>query len=309
MLRRFSLLVALMVALAMVLAMPVFANYLPTMPPASGIFGKVCTASPSFNDGYHWDDPATPTIDERDIPEHYTMPSPMPGYTAGDTLDYHWVWVNGMYDYVIWEFKNSVYGVRVYPSQDHGPYLGMEFDEYTVYGSNDQVTWNLATQTALYYDNINNIRTHDGVKDYTFNDAAYKYKYIKIAATHDGDFELDAVEALMIKMIKVSIDIKPGSFPNSINLGSKGNVPVAILSSPAFDATTVDRNTVIFAGASPLSIGQTPEDVNGDGLLDVVLHFKTQDLNLQPGDTEACLTGKTLAGQDIEGCDSVRIVK
>ena len=107
----------------------------------------------------------------------------------------------------------------------------------------------------------------------------------------------------------VTIDIKPGSFLNSINLRSKGNVSVAILSDSTFDATTVDRDTVVFAGAFPLPIGQTPEDVNGDGLLDVVLHFKTQDLNLQPGDTEACLSGKTLDGQDIEGCDSVCIVK
>lgn len=109
--------------------------------------------------------------------------------------------------------------------------------------------------------------------------------------------------------IKVNIDIKPGSFPNSINLGSKGNVPVAILSDPTFDATTVDRSTVVFAGASPLPIGKSPEDVNGDGLLDVVLHFSTQSLNLQLSDTEACLTGKTLGGQDFKGCDSVRIVK
>ena len=109
--------------------------------------------------------------------------------------------------------------------------------------------------------------------------------------------------------IPVFIDIKPGSFPNSINLMSKGNVPVAILSSPTFDATTIDRNTVIFAGVSPLPIGQTSQDVNGDGLMDIVLHFNTRDLNLQLGDTEACLTGKALSGQEFESCDSVRIVK
>ncbi len=112
-----------------------------------------------------------------------------------------------------------------------------------------------------------------------------------------------------VVVIPVPIDIKPGSFPNSINLKSKGNVPVAVLSSPTFDATTVNRNTVVFAGVPPLPIGKSSEDVNGDGLLDLVLHFKTQDLNLQPGDTEACLSGKTLDGQDIEGCDSVRIIK
>lgn len=107
----------------------------------------------------------------------------------------------------------------------------------------------------------------------------------------------------------VTIDIKPGSNPNSINRKSKGKVPVAILSSPTFDATAIDRNTVLFAGASPLPIGKSPKDVNGDGLLDVVLHFKTRDLDLQRSDTEACLHGYTLDGQEFEGCDSVRIVK
>jgi len=110
-------------------------------------------------------------------------------------------------------------------------------------------------------------------------------------------------------ILNVGIDIKPGSFPNPINLESKGNVPVAILSSPTFDAATVDRGTVEFAGAPGLPIGGSPEDVNGDGLIDVVLHFETQDLDLQPDDTEACLTGKTLSGQEFKGCDSVNIVK
>ncbi len=106
----------------------------------------------------------------------------------------------------------------------------------------------------------------------------------------------------------VDIDIKPGSLPNSINLRNKGNVPVAVLSTQNFDATTVDRNTVVFAGATALETGGAPEDVNGDGLLDVVLHFKTSELNLASDSTEACLYGMTLSGQRFQGCDSVQIV-
>ena len=51
------------------------------------------------------------------------------------------------------------------------------------------------------------------------------------------------------KTLTVVIDIKPGSFPNSINLGSGGNVPVAICSTLDFDATTVDPLTVTLASA------------------------------------------------------------
>ncbi|MBI3663134.1 MAG: hypothetical protein HY234_08815 [Acidobacteria bacterium] len=49
-------------------------------------------------------------------------------------------------------------------------------------------------------------------------------------------------------VIRVEIDIKPDSFPNSINLGSGGTVPVAIFSSPSFDARTIDPLTVSLAG-------------------------------------------------------------
>lgn len=104
------------------------------------------------------------------------------------------------------------------------------------------------------------------------------------------------------------IDIKPGSDPNSINRKSKGHVPVALLSDRTFDATTTDQNTVTFAGATPLDIGQSPEDVNGDGLLDLVFHFDTQSLALPDGTIEACLIGSN-EGINFKGCDSVRLVK
>jgi hypothetical protein len=110
-------------------------------------------------------------------------------------------------------------------------------------------------------------------------------------------------------VISVDIDIKPGSYPNSINLKSKGVVPVAVLTTPDFDATTVDPATVEFAGAAPLRWAW--EDVDGDGDVDLLLHFKTQELNLDENSTEATLTGNLkseLGGTPIQGTDEVRIV-
>lgn len=48
----------------------------------------------------------------------------------------------------------------------------------------------------------------------------------------------------------LDIDIKPGSFPNSINLGSNGAVPVAVFSTAGFDATTVDPSTLVLGGST-----------------------------------------------------------
>lgn len=113
-------------------------------------------------------------------------------------------------------------------------------------------------------------------------------------------------------VIQVDIDIKPGSFPNSINTKSKGNIPVAVLGSATFDVNDIDRTTLAFgpAGATPVhnDLGHL-EDVNNDGFTDLVSHYRTKDTGLAPGDTQACVTGQTTGGQNFEGCDSVRIVK
>ena len=106
--------------------------------------------------------------------------------------------------------------------------------------------------------------------------------------------------------IEVNIDIKPGSDPNSINLGSKGVVPVAVLTTDDFDASTVDAATVEFAGA--LLVRSTECDVDGDGDLDMLFRFKTQDLNLTENSTEAFLDGMTYDGLLIWGRDTVNIV-
>ena len=50
------------------------------------------------------------------------------------------------------------------------------------------------------------------------------------------------------------------------------------------------------------------EDVNQDGLMDLVVHVYTSGLTLTDGDVETVLEGTTFDGQRIRGSDSVRIV-
>jgi len=109
----------------------------------------------------------------------------------------------------------------------------------------------------------------------------------------------------------ITIDIKPGSDPNSINLNSKGTIPVAILTTDTFDATQVDWELVLFGseGATESHGRSHVEDVDGDGDSDVVLHFKTRDTGIGCGDAEATLTGENFGGEAFSGSDSVKIVK
>jgi len=109
------------------------------------------------------------------------------------------------------------------------------------------------------------------------------------------------------KDLEINIDIKPGGNPNSINLKSKGVVPVAVLTDGNFDASAINPETVTFAGAKPVRWKMT--DVDDDGDQDMLFHFNTQDLlDLDENSTEATLTGQTGDGQPIHGTDTVKIV-
>lgn len=109
-----------------------------------------------------------------------------------------------------------------------------------------------------------------------------------------------------IEMEIVDIDIKPGSYPNSINLKSRGKVSVAILTTDEFDAYDVDPATCEFAGASPFRWNM--EDVDYDGDFDMVMHYITQELDLNLNSVEASIRGGTYDGLMIAGKDSVKIV-
>lgn len=112
----------------------------------------------------------------------------------------------------------------------------------------------------------------------------------------------------------VTVDIKPGAFPNTINLASNGTVPVAVVSTVEFDAATVDPRTVTLAGAPVRRHGNgapmaSLEDANGDGLLDLVVHVEAGSLQIAPGATEAVLRGNTYDGAAIQGTDSIEVIQ
>ncbi len=113
----------------------------------------------------------------------------------------------------------------------------------------------------------------------------------------------------------IRIDIKPGGFPNSINLKSKGVIPVAILSEPGFaPVTDVNRSTLTFGatGSEPSFTGRcdaTVGDLNGDGTPALVCYFDTEKTNFTSSSTTGTLRGQTTGEIPPEGTDSVRIVR
>jgi hypothetical protein len=132
--------------------------------------------------------------------------------------------------------------------------------------------------------------------------------------TTNGAVENEGILAIKVaEAYRVPVDIKPGSEQNTVNLGSNGKLPVAILSNEQFDATKVDPASIRLAGAPVALRGKgvpmvSTIDVNGDGLVDLFVHIMTDALNLKAGETSAVMTATTSDGTAIYGRDSVRIV-
>jgi len=113
--------------------------------------------------------------------------------------------------------------------------------------------------------------------------------------------------------VPVLIDIKPDSYPNSINLSSNGVVPIAVFGFTTFDVKQIDLTTIKLANAGVKLKGNgqpmaSYEDVNKDGITDVIVHISTNEFQLTAADIKAELNGDLLDGKKIKGFDSVRIV-
>jgi hypothetical protein len=54
--------------------------------------------------------------------------------------------------------------------------------------------------------------------------------------------------------------------------------------------------------------GAHKEDVNGDGKLDLMLQFMSQDVGLQNGVTSLCMRGVLLDARAFTSCDRIRVL-
>jgi hypothetical protein len=112
---------------------------------------------------------------------------------------------------------------------------------------------------------------------------------------------------------QINIDIKPGSGALApINPKSKGKIPVALLSNAEFNALDANRQSITFGAtgneASLHHCGNDGEDVNGDGLADLVCHFENQAANFDYESLEGILRGQTADGRQFEGRGLLKVV-
>ncbi len=138
-------------------------------------------------------------------------------------------------------------------------------------------------------------------------------------------------QKVTVKRLHIVIDIKPESDKNPINLKEgEGVIPVAVLSTPTFDATKLNIASLAFgpAGAHETHLKKKEReanddddgeyareflkehttDVNKDKLKDLILHFRTNETGITKDDVKVFLFGLTLSGIPVEGSDKISIV-
>jgi sugar lactone lactonase YvrE len=127
-------------------------------------------------------------------------------------------------------------------------------------------------------------------------------------------------------LLPISIDIKPRSCPNPVNVKSKGVLPVAILGAEDFDVNVIDVASIRLAGVAPIrssyeDVATPVSDANEcecsiegpDGFPDLTLKFETQMIveaigEVNNGDELTLeLTGVLSDETSIEGSDCIII--
>jgi hypothetical protein len=116
-----------------------------------------------------------------------------------------------------------------------------------------------------------------------------------------------------------TIDIKPNTAPNDVQRSSKGLLPVAVLTTPTFDAATVDVASVTLGNETGTDTRvakqnkKTPmaamQDVDLDGDRDLILQFEIPALvangDLTASTTQLVLKGTRTGGGAVRGVDNV----
>lgn len=95
---------------------------------------------------------------------------------------------------------------------------------------------------------------------------------------------------LLVEPVGARLDVVPTSRANEIEAGSNQVFDVALLSSPAFDATVLRHSKMRLGnGNGQTPMGSTVVDVNGDGLQDLLLRHMAQQTGLTCADRTAAL--------------------
>jgi hypothetical protein len=108
----------------------------------------------------------------------------------------------------------------------------------------------------------------------------------------------------------IAIDVDPDSDENEVAMHSDGLLEVVILGADGFDIADIDLTTLFFGRGRATAQHRDDahlEDLNGDGRLDRLLHYRVPDSRFELADVEVCIRGQLLDRTPFTGCDAVLV--
>ena len=105
-------------------------------------------------------------------------------------------------------------------------------------------------------------------------------------------------------------DLKADGLPSKFNPKSRGVISVALLTAGFSHAASIDVTTLRFGatGHDAAPLHSFFEDVDDDGDLDLVVFFSSSDSGIGCETLFTYVTGRTFAGEQIAGADSITTV-
>jgi hypothetical protein len=287
------------------------------------------------------------------IPQYYTFEGTVSSFSSGADVENSTIAVGASVAYTLLIDTDNP-GVEESPSGDSitGEYYARFVSGALLYPADIDPTVDLSDATRSYFgvyttgaDNgfVDNRISLDGselhlielyglgdITTMSLGDTASLYERYKKPSTGTEPRYQASVTLLEVSSndtsnaLPVTIDIKPSSFPNSINLSAQGVTPVAILGSAELDVSLIDWNSLSLGTAGIKTVGKKDkqlcslEDVSGDysagsigvpdGYTDLVCQFTTFSIVPEEGGTSATLRGVLMDETPIEGGDLVNIV-
>lgn len=178
--------------------------------------------------------------------------------------------------------------------------------EYQLAGSGLPVNMkNALLQYGLTQDQIDVVRNLFMVNDVSVTNGVVP----DVLTSPDLIAALQSAAKAFNPTITVTLNVKGEGTSSVINPNSTGVIPTAILGTSNFDVSKIDTTSLRF-GPNATTVATKPviTDVDGDGIPDLLLHFRTQDAGIQCSDTAVVVTGKTQNGTMISGTSSIQTV-
>lgn len=113
----------------------------------------------------------------------------------------------------------------------------------------------------------------------------------------------------------MEVDLVPGSAENTVNPSQGRSIEVAVLGSNKLDVGDINPRTLRLKGADVLLVGKSDkslcrqQDINGDGLLDLVCEMRTTGFRVDEGEYRILIEAETYDKASLKGEDRLRVVR